>query len=130
MKSVQKGFTLIELMIVVAIIGILAAIAIPKFSSVKAKGYRTQAISDLASLSTAEETFFTDSNKYADLTNAALTSKFSSTSGVGSPTIVASTSYWSATLLHPQLPGVVCGIAVATTNPVVAGAGEGAPVCK
>ena len=126
----RKGFTLIELLIVLVVIGILAAIAIPKFSSVKQKGYRTQAISDLKSLSTAEETFFTDSNKYADMTNPALTSKFSSTSGVGAPAIVASTSYWSATLLHPQLPGVTCGIAVATTNPVFAGAGEGEPVCR
>ena len=130
MSRTQKGFTLIELLIVVVIIGILAAIAIPKFSSVKQKGYRTQAISDLKSLSTAEETFFTDSNKYANLANPALASKFASTSGVGSPSIVASTSYWSATLLHPQLPGVSCGIAVATTNPVNTTAGEGEPVCR
>ena len=126
----RKAFTLIELLIVLVIVGILAAIAIPKFGSVKQKAYRAQAISDLKSLSTAEETFFTDSNKYADLTNAALSSKFSSTSGVGASTIVASTSYWSATLLHPQLPGVTCGIAVATTNPVFSGAGEGEPVCR
>ena len=60
----HKGFTLIELLIVVVIIGILAAIAIPKFSSVKQKGYKTQAIAELQSLKTAEETFFTDSNRY------------------------------------------------------------------
>jgi type IV pilus assembly protein PilA len=124
----RKGFTLIELLIVVVIIGILAAIAIPKFSSVKQKGYKTQAISDLTSLRTAEETFFTDSNRYADLSE--ITTKFSSTSGVGTPSIVPSTSYWSATLTHPQIPGMTCGISVATTNPVNAAAGEGEPVCK
>jgi type IV pilus assembly protein PilA len=127
MTTAKKGFTLIELLIVVVIIGILAAIAIPKFSSVKQKGYKTQAISDLTSLRTAEETFFTDSNRYAafaELTN------FSSTSGVGHPTIVPSTSYWSATLTHPQIPGMICGVAVATTNPTLASAGEGEPAGK
>jgi prepilin-type N-terminal cleavage/methylation domain-containing protein len=128
MNRNRKGFTLIELLIVVVIIGILAAIAIPKFSSVKQKGYKTQAISDLTSLRTAEETFFTDSNRYAALTE--LSSKFSSTSGVGTPSITPSTSYWSATLTHPQIPGMTCGISVATTNPVNSGAGEGEPVCK
>src|SRR3954463_8332934 len=122
----KKGFTLIELLIVVVIIGILAAIAIPKFSSVKQKGYKTQAISDLTSLRTAEETFFTDSNRYGTLTE--INDKFSSTSGVGAPAIVPSTSYWSATLTPPQIPGMTCGISVATTNPVKPGAGEGEPV--
>ena len=124
----RTGFTLIELLIVVVIIGILAAIAIPKFSSVKQKGYKTQAISDLTSLRTAEETFFTDSNRYAQLTE--LSSKFSSTSGVGIPKVVPSTSYWSATITHPQVLNMTCGISVATTNPINPSAGEGEPVCK
>ena len=59
-KSGQKGFTLIELMIVIAIIGILAAIAIPQFVSYRQKGYNTQAKGELKSLYTACQAYFAD----------------------------------------------------------------------
>jgi type IV pilus assembly protein PilA len=54
-KRGQKGFTLIELMIVIAIIGILAAIAIPQFSAYRARGYMASAISDGKNAYTAVE---------------------------------------------------------------------------
>ncbi|AGF78815.1 prepilin-type N-terminal cleavage/methylation domain-containing protein [Desulfocapsa sulfexigens DSM 10523] len=66
-KSGQKGFTLIELMIVVAIIGILAAIAIPQFSSYRAKAFDKAAQSDLRNFKTAMEAGYADAQAYPNL---------------------------------------------------------------
>ena len=55
MKSMQKGFTLIELMIVVAIIGILAAIAIPQYQNYIAKSQVSRVMSETGALKTVIE---------------------------------------------------------------------------
>ena len=60
----QKGFTLIELMIVIAIIGILAAIAIPQFSAYRMRAYNSAAQSDLRNCATAQEAYFVDEQTY------------------------------------------------------------------
>jgi len=62
----KKGFTLIELMIVVAIIGILAAIAIPNFLKFQAKSKMSEAKTNLGAIYTGQLSYFGEQNKYSD----------------------------------------------------------------
>ena len=63
----NKGFTLIELMIVVAIIGILAAIAIPNFIRFQARSKQSEAKSNLKSLFTAQKSYYQEKDRYSQL---------------------------------------------------------------
>ena len=73
-RNNDEGFTLVELLVVIIIIGILAAIAIPVFLSQREKGYDSAVKSDLRNAATAQETVLTESGSYsnvmADLTDA------------------------------------------------------------
>jgi type IV pilus assembly protein PilA len=68
MKKMQKGFTLIELMVVVVIIGILAAVAVPKMFGMSAKAKAAEVGPSAASYERLQAAYFQETNETGDLT--------------------------------------------------------------
>ena len=64
MQNKDKGFTLVELMMVIAIIGIIASIAIPNYSEYMTRTKRTEAIGLLSDIAARQERFLAQNNRY------------------------------------------------------------------
>ena len=132
-RSLRKGFTLIELLIVVVIIGILAAVAIPKFSNTKQRASRAAGVADMHNLSTSQEGFYADSNRYAaiaDTGSAAGKMSFTPSNGNTGLTLAASATGWSAFVNIPgsQKCGIYHGSAAQPAG-MPAATPSGVPVC-
>lgn len=121
----RKGFTLIELLIVVVIIGILAAIAIPKFSNTREKAYIASMKSDLRNLATAEESYFADFTTY---TTSMAAVDAGQSQGVTIAIGAASGSGWSATAVHNGT-AKTCALYLGNTTPVAPADNEGEVKC-
>ncbi|HIF06226.1 MAG TPA: prepilin-type N-terminal cleavage/methylation domain-containing protein [Gemmatimonadetes bacterium] len=104
----NKGLTLIELVIVVVIIGILAAIAIPKFFATREKAYFAAMKSDLKNLASQQEIYYSDEYQYStSATNLGFVSSDGVTVAIGTGTSTG----WAATAIHSALAASEgCGI--------------------
>jgi type IV pilus assembly protein PilA len=123
----RRGFTLIELLMVVVIIGLLASLAIPRFSDTKDRARLAAMRSDLRNLVSAQETYLMDYQVYASDPNALgfkgspnVTITLTSTSG-----FVAS---WSASA-ESSGGALRCRIGLGADS-VLSGGGDGQIVCQ
>jgi prepilin-type N-terminal cleavage/methylation domain-containing protein len=146
MKS-RQGFTIIELLVVISILGLLASMALPRLSYLKQKAQVTSMVSDLRNLLTSQEAFISSHGDYAG--GVVPTAEVPGTGGAGrvslqiSEGVVLNVTYqsnpsdgegWSATAQHP---GVVnpdtdeCGVFIghASFSPNVAVTAPGVITC-
>ena len=122
----KKGFTLIELLIVVVIIGILAAIAIPKFSTTREKAHLASIRGDLRNLATAQESYFGD---YTTYTTSLTALGANESQGVTMTIGAASGSGWSATGSHTSTART-CAIYTGTAAVVAPADRAGSVMCS
>lgn len=126
-RTQRLGFTLVELLIVVVVIGILVAMAIPQFQSTKGKAYLASVKSDLKNLSTAEESYFYEHRAYS---NSLDSLKAVSSHGVILTVVTATPSGWAATAYHPNSWPHTCALFYGPVPPVVPATVEGQIACN
>ncbi len=122
----SRGFTLIELLIVTVIIGLLAAIAIPKYGNTKRLAYIAAMKSDLRNLAAAEETYFVDNLAYT--TNISLLT-FNKSQNVGIDIPVGDVTGWRATATHKSA-AVICELYYGNASGPSTATLEGSVACN
>ncbi len=106
-RSALAGFTLIELLIVVVIIGVLAAIAIPRFSATREKAFLATLKSDLKNLAAQQEIYHGDTYSYSSALGPL---NFNVSDGVTININESTNIGWAATATHTGSSSAECGM--------------------
>lgn len=122
----RRGFTLIELLIVVVIIGVLTAIAVPKFQNTKGKANAASLRADLRNLITAQEAYFYDNSAY---TTALTDLNLRVTTGVTVTFGTATAGGWSAKVTHPLAWPIECAVFFGSAPALSPATAEGLIAC-
>lgn len=98
LKAGEKGFTLLELLVAIGILGILVALAIPQYEAYRKRGYIAAVKSDLKNASIVQEAYFTETETYTNSLPALLSNGFRQSSNVSiTVSVVGQTYSFSAT---------------------------------
>ena len=99
----RRAFTMIELLIVIIILGVMAAIAIPRFLETRRRAFTAGMVSDLRTIVSAAESYYSQDGTYANY-------PVPSGSNGATITFTGSANAWRATATHPSAPGLVCAV--------------------
>jgi type IV pilus assembly protein PilA len=126
----NKGFTLIELLVVCVVIGILAAIAIPKFANTKEKAVVASMKSDLRNVAGTQEAYWNQNQTYYAGVIPDPTFKFTPSPGVTITILNSTGAGWSAKATAVPLTNTQCFIFYGTTPPVPPATADAAVACN
>ena len=118
MKQYNNGFTLIELMIVIAIIGIIASIAYPSYQDSVRKARRADAQANLVTMSTYLERIYTETSDYTDSTPTFSDAGISSDSFYSYSTSLSTSSFTLTATVQGAQTSDTCGTMTLTNSGV------------
>jgi type IV pilus assembly protein PilA len=130
MRPFRSGFTLVEVLIVMVIVGILAAIAIPKYTATKQRAYFAVMRTDLRNLATAQEAYFQSANQYYDGPVPPPGSEVTLSPGVTVTLSDVTATGWAATATHASASGRVCAMYYGSASPVPPATAAGVVACQ
>ncbi len=124
----KSGFTLVELLTVILIIGLLAVIALPRFVNTREKAYYSAMRSDLRNLATAEEDYFAASLTYT--TNPNQLASYRSSKRIIVTIPEATDKGWRAKATHELATHLECEIYYGTATGATLATREGGVYCN